>query len=101
MKFKLIDTKEITDLEIEIGFELVIVERRPKYQDKYYAQFESCDVKGDGVLSSMFGNGQTMDQALKDYCSEISCVTLVFNANSENRKEIQTPKLIHTKLLNK
>lgn len=101
MIFKLIDPKEITDYEKEIGFELEVCERTPKYGHQYYARFQGGEVKLEGILRGSYGNGHSMDEALQDYCEEISQVTLVFDACGEGKKEIQTPKLIHTKLLGK
>ena len=38
-------------------------------------------------------------EAIKDYCREISNCRIAFGAYTNERKEIQFPKLVHTKLL--
>lgn len=43
-------------------------------------------------------NGNTIDQAISDYCQRVSNCRVIFNAYAE-RREIQFPKLVHTKLL--
>ena len=104
MKLNLIATKEILDFEKEIGYELVVNERAihaGSYASlsKYYVQFENAEVMEGGCLVGEYGNGSTIDEALKDYCREISNCRIVFGAYTNERKEVQFPKLIHTKLL--
>lgn len=104
MKINRIGTKEILDFEKEIGFELVVNERAinsesPAGIHKYYAQFQNAEVMSGGFLTGKYGNGNTVDQAIADYCREVSNCLVAFNAYSEDRIEIQFPKLIHTKLL--
>ena len=102
MKINLIAEKEILDLENEIGYELVVTERPPHLNlERYYVSFEGCEVMKGRFLSSSSGNGNTIDEALQDYCKIISCKTVVFNPMTKNRKEFTLPKIIHTKLLKK
>lgn len=101
MKFNLIPLKEITDLIKELNIELVINERAEREANytgyKYYVSFADSEVKDGNFLSGTFGDGNTFDEALIDYCKEISEQTLVLNAFSQ----IELPKITHTKLLNK
>ncbi len=94
---------EILDYEKEIGVELVVNERNSYAINnglkRYYVSFKNSEILGFGTLTSLSGNANTIDDALEYYCNEISNKTLVLNAYTENRKEIQIPTLIHTKLL--
>jgi len=99
MKINLINTKEILDFEQEIGYELEVNERaNPKELPRFYVSFKKGEIMEGGCLVSAMGNGDTIDEALKDYCIQISNRRLAFNAYTPERKEIQFPKLIHTKL---
>lgn len=102
MKFNLIETKEILDVEKEIGYELIVNERPSNLRlPKFYVSFENSDVMNDGVLIGSFGNGDTIDEALQNYCKEVSCKKIVFGVYTNSRDEITLPKLVHTKLINK
>lgn len=102
MKLSLIETKEISEFEREIGYELEVIERDKNNdcQDlkKFYASFIGGESMEGGCLITHTGNGNTVDEAIKDYCHIISCRKMAFGAYSDKRKEIQFPKLIHTKL---
>jgi hypothetical protein len=100
MILNLIETKEILDLEKEIGFELEANER-PVWSDKckFYVSFKEGESMEGGALISYSGNGNTVDEALRHFCEKISCRRIAFNSFTPERKEIQMPKLIHTKLL--
>lgn len=104
MKLNLIITKEILDFEKEIGYELEVNERAihdgsPARLSKYYAQFEKAEVMEGGCLVGKYGDGNTIDECIKDYCSKVSNCRVAFGAYTNERKEIQFPKLAHTKLL--
>jgi len=106
MKIKEIENKEILDFEKEIFYELVATERAihagsPVGLLKWSVQFENSEVMARGCLANIYGNGNTIDEAVKDYCKIVSNCKIAFNAYSDERKEIQFPKLVHTKLLNK
>jgi len=97
MKFNLITTKEI-------GYELVANERAicasvPGNLARYYVKFENAEIIEGGCLISTFGNGNTIDEAIKNYCIEISNRRIAFNSHTYQRKEIVFPKLVHTKLI--
>lgn len=100
MKLNLIEKKEILDLEQEIGFELEVNER-PIHSGlpKFYVSFKDGESMEGGCLVSHFGNGNTVDEALQDYSNQISCRRMAFGAYTPNRKEIQFPKIVHTKLV--
>ncbi len=105
MKINLISTKEILDYEKEIGIELVVTERAihagsAAGLSRYFVCFGGGDVAENSMLVGVTGNGDTIDKAITDYCHQISNKKMVFGANTTKRKEIQLPKLIHTKYLN-
>lgn len=105
MKINLIETKEILDLEKEIGYELEVNERpissaSIKGLHRFYVSFKEGEVMQGGCLIGSSGNGNTIDEALQDYAKQISCTRMVFGAYTNNRKEISFPKLVHTKMLN-
>ena len=104
MKLNLITTKEILDFEKEIGYELVVNEREihagsAARLSKYYVQFEKAEVMEGGYLFGKQGNGNTIDEAIRDYCRQVSNCRIAFGAYTKERKEVQFPKLIHNKLL--
>lgn len=104
MKLNLIETKEILDLEKEIGYELVVTERpdKDRYSTRlsmFYVSFERSNIIERGCSARRSGNGNTIDEALKDYCREVSCCKMVFDINTNKREDIQFPKLVHTKLI--
>jgi hypothetical protein len=104
MKLNLITTREILDFEKEIGYELVVNERdinagSPARLSRYYVQFEHANVMQGGCLIGKHGNGNTIDEAIKDYCREVSNCRIAFGDYPSERKEIKFPKLVHSKLL--
>lgn len=100
MKFNLIGTKEILDFEKELDLELVVNERPKSYNlPTYWVSFEYAEVMDNGMLCGAFGNGNTIDEALQDYCKEIETKRMALHACSDKRREIVCPKLIHTKML--
>lgn len=106
MKLNLIPTKEILDFEKKIGYELVVNERTinnrsPARLSKYYVHFEKACVIDGGCLSGIYGDGNSIDEAIKNYCYEVSNSRVVFDAYTNERKEVKFPKLVHTKLLGK
>ena len=75
------------------------IANRPNWGDAdglWYASFKGAEVKGDGVLIGCSGNGATPQKALQAYVDEIRGKTLVFNAMSENRIEVQIPELLES-----
>lgn len=112
MRIETLQKKETKEVEIldfektETPTELVVKERETKdfmgrILPSFYASFEGCKVKDGNLLKSVNGDGNTIDEAIQNYCKEISNQTLIFHAYTNNREEVLTPKLIHTKLLNK
>lgn len=100
MKLNLIETKEILDFEQEIGYELVVNER-PILSElpQFYVYFHQGESMENGCLVTHYGDGNTVDEALSDYCKQISCRRMIFNAYGSERREIQFPKLKHSNLV--
>ena len=86
--------KTITLLEFAdiIGKQIQIL-YRPECQrpnKRFYAQFVDGEIKNEyhsPILAGDFGNGDTPNEALKEYASCISGKILVFNAFRNARRE--------------
>jgi hypothetical protein len=98
---------EILDFEKENNLELLAVEfpiglQKVFNAKKYYAIFDKINLNKDMFYSGFYGTGDTVDEAIKDYCEKISFKTFskVFGfIDVINMREIKVPKLIHTKLI--
>lgn len=77
------------------GLTMVINERSVTTNDpmRFYAKFENCSLKGDGVLIGVFGNGSTPESAVDDYADKINLKTLILNGNSKDEKPIKVWRL--------
>ena len=101
MILKLIPEKEILELEKELGIELVMNERNHRLGlKKFYVSFPRLESMEGSCLISYSGNGETMDEALKDYAEQLSCRRIVIDAYKSERKEIELPKIVHTRFIN-
>lgn len=100
MKINWIKGKEILDLEKELGIELEANERAEGLRGlkRFYVLFRDAHAMESSCLVGYSGNGDTVDEALKDYCNLISGKRMAFNPFSHNRTEIVMPKLVHKKL---
>jgi hypothetical protein len=58
---------------------------------RYIASFKGAEVKGDSVLSSEFGDGNTPEAAIENYAQQVRGELLVIGAFSESRREIRCP----------
>jgi hypothetical protein len=57
--------------------------------ERFYAELEHVEVKGNGVLIGMYGNGATPDEAMENYLKKITGQTLVIHASdAERRREL-------------
>jgi len=74
---------------------MVVKERRNPSapSSRYYAMFDGCEVTDRCMLSPLYGNGPSQDQAISAYAEEISLKTIAFNAMESNRMEIVAPRL--------
>lgn len=54
----------------------------------YAVAYQGADVKDGISLLGVFGKGESFELACADYMTRIRGKTLVFDADSENRKEV-------------
>ena len=79
------------------GLELVVRERvmdsfmRKRGIERYLAEFKNVEVRDGSMLWGAYGNGNTPEEAIKDYAAKILGKYLVFGAYSNNRREFATP----------
>lgn len=93
------DTKEVTDYADEIGIELQTRQRPlPFTKGKFVAQFRDTYHSASGMLYGVYGNGDTIDEAIKDYAEKASGKFMAVDAFSHSRQDLTFPKLVHTKL---
>lgn len=65
----------------------------PNQDGRFYATFESGEVKDGCCLVGSFGNGTSPSEAINEYANEIAGETIVFHARSKDmRKEFVAPK---------
>jgi len=65
---------------------------RYKNTDKpWFASFENCEIKEDGVLITVSGNGHSPCAALANYAEKIRGKTIVLNASKGARREFDVP----------
>ena len=78
------------------GLEMVVKERsRPSDPSmKFYAKFPRCEILKRSLLIGKSGNGETVEDAIKDYASQISGELLVKNAHTKERQEIRVWRLV-------
>lgn len=94
MKVNSIQTKDILELEKDLGIELIVTERPINVPGaRYFARFEECQVRDRGVIVGYYGEGPSVDDAIADYCIRISGTRLV---RSDNGTEIELPRLTYT-----
>lgn len=98
MRIERINEQNILDFEKEHGLDLVVTERSKEYHNpvfKFYARFETTETMDGGLLIGEYGNGNTPEEAIHDYCFRISEKRIVFKAMTDERKEIKVPKLFY------
>ena len=83
----------LQDFADKYGLELNITERENKDLPRFYASFSNVEIKNGSVLSSCFGDGNTIEKAILDYVNRISEKLIVIDAFKPSRREIKVPKL--------
>ena len=102
MKINWITPKEILDFEKEIEVELVVNEIlgvRLCESRTFHVSFPKAESMENSCLVGYFGVGTTIDNALKDYCRQVSGKHMAINPCECTRRNIWFPNLTHTKLL--
>lgn len=95
------ETHEIENATIEgfadkHGLVMEIHERRKPIGDpsRYYAHFKSAEaIEGLHCLIGLYGDGSTPAEAIANYARDISLRTLIIDAMTEHRREIEVPRL--------
>ena len=79
------------------GLTMKVDERATNYwpDARWYARFDNFELKEGSCLVSTYGNGSTVDEAIANYCKEISEKHGVINAYHVSRKEIYRIPLLH------
>jgi len=62
---------------------------------RFYASIDGIGIMKDGMLRGTFGNGETPEAAIKDYCKEITGEKIAIGAYTANRKEMIVPYLTY------
>ena len=72
------------------GLQMKVVERRLPVGDpcRFYAKLEGVEEKQGNFLASIYGNGPTPEEAIRDYAKQISMKQLVHTAMSDDRREL-------------
>lgn len=91
-----IEKSTIEDFAERHGLTMVVRERHKPIDkhDRYYAFFKNAEVKNNAFIISLFGNGQTPEEAIEEYSKFISLRTLIFDAKTDGRREIEVPNLM-------
>lgn len=92
------DHPTLAEFAARHGLTMVITERdmdawqRARGIERFIAQFKKADVKRDCILEGTYGNGNTEDEAMRDYAQKISGQRLVV-ADREPRLDVIVPVL--------
>jgi hypothetical protein len=60
---------------------------------RWYASFDHVEVIRKGMLYSVYGNGNTIREAIENYVENLSNERIVIKAASTDRREVRVPKL--------
>jgi len=84
----MITLTEFSDI-IQVSLEM----RYHNGQRRFSVLFEHGEIQDGNFLRGSSGNGKTPDEAMADYCKQISGKTLIVNAYGENRREFGVPEV--------
>jgi len=92
------EAMEILDFEKEHGLELTVRETSPEVIKfpRYYCSFDGSKIITGEPSQRIDGKADTIDEAIKDYCKNISGRILYIN-NVSKGKAIRVPELQHTR----
>lgn len=74
---------EVNQLDLSVGVR--------SHSSLYFLSFAYSDVKSGSFLTGVFGNGDTVEEAIADYAKKIEGEVLVIHAMTDKRKELQVP----------
>jgi hypothetical protein len=69
----------------------LILRRYSAQNGRWTASFDRCEVKEGHMLSSEYGNADTPEAAMADYCKKIAGKRIAFNVGSVHRREFDVP----------
>lgn len=70
----------------------LVVRRCANQENRWMADFESCEIKDGVILSSSYGDGKSPDKAIDSYVEKIRGKRIVFHAMSTaKRREYEVP----------
>ena len=73
-----------------IGKNIEII-RFANQKGRTIARFERSEIKKNSMLYSEYGEGKTVNEAMKNYVDKIKGKTIVFNSMSDDRIEYNVP----------
>lgn len=73
-----------------IGKDIEII-RFANQKGRVAARFERSEIKKGCGLFSEYGEGKTIEEAIKDYVKKIKGKTIVFNAMTDKKQEYNVP----------
>ncbi len=85
------DEHELTLQVTERGSETL---KLPCVRHRWHAGFKGVEVKQRSCLMSIYGNGSTKEDAIDDYRQQLSEKSVVVDAYSSKRRDIEVPRLV-------
>lgn len=76
------------------GLVMEVHERDDPKLPRYYATFKDVNVVDGVLLRGEYGNGDTEEEAIRNYGDALSFKTIVVNAGMANRREINVPRIV-------
>jgi len=64
----------------------------PNQDNRWSAAFNCCEVSEGSMLISQYGDGNSPDEAIREYINCIEGKKIVFNAGSDDSREYVVPK---------
>lgn len=84
----------IEDFADEHDLTMAVTERSNLNLPRFYAAFEHTEIVNRSVLIGEYGNGNTEEEAIRDYASKISKKRIAINAYRDSRRELTVPEVI-------
>jgi len=93
-----IEESTIEDFAEKHGLRMQVYERSnrsfPNPLPKYFAYFYGAEISDGAILNSIFGDGNTPEEAIANYADQISEKVLTFDAWLSTRYQIFVPRLV-------
>jgi hypothetical protein len=85
---------KIEDFAVIIQVPLRIRQRINKDIPPWLCSFERGEIKQGCMLSGIYGDGSTPDEAIRDYARQVKGQILIVGAATQNRREYFVPESI-------